>query len=64
MRARVDGLLKRDVFAAALLVAFSRFHNWVVAELARVNEGGRFSAGEGEEAARTRDENLFQTGRL
>jgi hypothetical protein len=78
-----DGLLRKDTFAeqrllgqppgaCALVVAFNRFHNWVVGELAAINEGGRFSAPTGmasndaryEEALRARDEELFQTGRL
>jgi hypothetical protein len=78
-----DGLLRKDTFAeqrllgqppgaCALVVAFNRFHNWVVGELATINEGGRFSAPAGmatddaryEAALQTRDEELFQTGRL
>src|SRR5947209_12082040 len=48
-----DGKLKPDTFAedrllafppgvCALLVCFNRFHNYVVSQLAEINEGGRF----------------------
>ncbi|KUJ16115.1 heme peroxidase [Mollisia scopiformis] len=78
-----DGLLKKDTFAeyrllgqppgvCAFIVAFNRFHNHVVVELARINEGGRFSLPRGlvsgsdaELAAlKTRDNDSFQHGRL
>ncbi|KAL4780368.1 heme peroxidase [Aspergillus varians] len=78
-----DGLLKPDTFAekrplsqppgvCALMVAFNRFHNYVVGELARINEAGRFNLPSGGEekspdyvwALGKRDEALFQTGRL
>ncbi|KMU89621.1 linoleate diol synthase (Linoleate (8R)-dioxygenase) [Coccidioides immitis H538.4] len=75
-----DGLLKNDAFAeervlgqppgvCALLVAFNRFHNYVVGELATINERGRFTMPvEGspnyEKALLKRDNDLFQTGRL
>jgi hypothetical protein len=50
-----DGRLKPDAFAeprilgqppgvGALLVSFNRFHNYVVTQLAEINEGGRFTA--------------------
>ena len=82
VRTFVDGKLKRDAFSevrvlgfppgvGALLVSFNRFHNYVVEELANINEGGRFSLpvgpaqGEAYEAAMKKRENdLFQTGRL
>ena len=56
----------------ALVIAFNRFHNYVVAELAVINEGGRFSLPIGmkptdkgyEDAELRRDNDLFQTGRL
>ena len=83
VRAFKDGLLKQDAFAeervlgqppgvCALLVAFSRFHNYVVGELAIINERGRFSLPKGmtaespgyKEAQLKRDNDLFQTGRL
>ena len=56
----------------ALAIAFNRFHNYVVAELAVINEDGRFSlptgmkpSDKGYEAAELRrDNDLFQTGRL
>lgn len=79
----MDGLLKADTFSdksllleppgvCALLIAFNRFHNYVVVELARINEAGRFDLPRlGEEKAsdyiwtlQERDETLFQTGRL
>jgi hypothetical protein len=75
-----DGKLKPDTFAedrllafppgvCALLVCFSRFHNYVVGELAEINEGGRFSlphgvTGHDDAALLKRDNDLFQTGRL
>lgn len=83
MRAFIDGLLKTDTFSekrlltqppgvCALLVAFNRFHNWIVGELAFINEAGRFSLPTGmekddpryAEAMAKRDNDLFQTGRL
>lgn len=75
-----NGLLKKDAFAeprllgqppgvCALVIAFNRFHNYVVGEIATINEGGRFSIPTKEDPAydqalKTRDEELFQTGRL
>ncbi|KAI9147362.1 heme peroxidase [Paramyrothecium foliicola] len=78
-----DGKLKPDAFAeprilgqppgvGALLVSFNRFHNYVVTQLAEINEGGRFTASkldkakglDGEKAEAKRDNDLFQTGRL
>jgi len=56
-----------------LLICFNRFHNCTVAELALINQGGRFSlpvhitafdTAAYEEAAARRDEHLFQTARL
>ena len=54
VRTFTDGKLKPDTFSelrvlgfppgvGALLVCFNRFHNYVVEELAVINEGGRFS---------------------
>jgi hypothetical protein len=79
-----DGKLKLDTFAerrilgqppgvGALLISFNRFHNYVVEQLAEINEGGRFdkvtplssARGLDEEAVfDKRDNDLFQTGRL
>jgi linoleate 10R-lipoxygenase len=78
-----DGKLKADAFAevrllgfppgvGALLVCYNRFHNYVVEQLAEINEGGRFSLPAGmtaessgyDEAVLKRDNDLFQTGRL
>lgn len=78
-----DGLLKKDVFAeprllgqppgvCALMIAFNRFHNYIVQELAIINEHGRFSLPAGvtrnhpeyDNAQMKRDNDLFQTGRL
>ncbi|CAN8096303.1 unnamed protein product [Discula destructiva] len=83
VRAFRNGLLKKDAFAewrllgqppgaAALLVSFNRFHNYVVQEIAAINENGRFSLPSGmtskspvyKEALLKRDNDLFQTGRL
>lgn len=49
-----DGLLKPDCFyeprvlgfppgVSVFLLCFNRFHNYVVAQLAQINEGGKFS---------------------
>ncbi len=54
VRALVDGQLKPDTFSetrilgfppgvSAFLICFNRFHNYIVGELAQINEGGRFS---------------------
>jgi hypothetical protein len=54
VRAFKDGLLKPDTFSeyrvlgfppgvTAMLVCFNRFHNYIAAQLAAINEGGRFS---------------------
>jgi hypothetical protein len=79
-----DGKLKPDTFAeprivgqppgvGALLITFGRFHNYVVGQLAEINENGRFNRmteyakarGMSEEAVdKKRDNDLFQTGRL
>ena len=79
-----NGLLKPDTFSearilgqppgvGALLICFNRFHNYVVGQLAEINEGGRFSLPAGlksdnkaaYEAAQLKlDNDLFQTGRL
>ncbi|KAK2469200.1 hypothetical protein H9L39_19181 [Fusarium oxysporum f. sp. albedinis] len=78
-----DGLLKKDTFSesrflsqppgvCALVVAFNRFHNYIVQELATINERGRFSLPAGmtendpdySKAQSKRDNDLFQTGRL
>ncbi|KAL2826654.1 heme peroxidase [Aspergillus cavernicola] len=85
VRAFSDGLLKPDTFAekrflsqppgvCALMIAFNRFHNYVVGELALINEAGRFSSpselgleegtAEFATAMTKRDNDLFQTGRL
>ena len=72
-----DGNLKKDCFASkrvlgfppgvgALLMAFNRMHNYVVQQLAIINEGGRFSKPDmtDAEALAKYDNDLFQTGRL
>ena len=54
VRTFVDGRLKPDTFyeervlgfppgIGVLLICFNRFHNYVVGELAAINEGGRFT---------------------
>jgi linoleate 10R-lipoxygenase len=54
VRAKVDGMLKPDCFfdsrilgfppgVGVLLAGFNRFHNYIVGEMAVINEGGRFS---------------------
>ncbi|KAJ9263257.1 hypothetical protein DTO212C5_7683 [Paecilomyces variotii] len=77
-----DGKLKPDSFSeprlqafpaacCVLLVMLNRFHNYVVEQLAMINENGRFTKprdGLAPEAAKKAwakyDEDLFQTGRL
>ncbi|OJD35163.1 fatty acid oxygenase [Diplodia corticola] len=77
-----DGKLKADCFSESrmlgfppgcgvLLVMFNRFHNFVVEELAKINEGGRFTKPHqslppdmAKEAWAKYDNDLFQTGRL
>lgn len=79
-----DGKIKPDAFAeprllgqppgvGALMVSFNRFHNYVVRQLALINEAGKFSMpmtvntqdkSAYEKATAKRDNDLFQTGRL
>ncbi|KAI0847017.1 heme peroxidase [Daldinia vernicosa] len=77
-----DGMMKPDTFAdkrllgsppgvSVILIMFNRFHNHVAANLAAINEGGRFTpprAGLSEEKAaaawKKYDNDLFQTARL
>ncbi|KAF2460437.1 heme peroxidase [Lineolata rhizophorae] len=81
MRTFEDGKLKPDCFSESrlllqppgvgcILIMFNRFHNYVVEQLALINEGGRFTRPqEGVYGGHIRtmeeyDEHLFQTGRL
>lgn len=81
MRTFEDGKIKPDCFSekrilgfppgvGALLIMFNRWHNYVVENLAKINEGNRFNKhpsrrGQSKEKAlEDYDENLFQTGRL
>ena len=77
-----DGKLKADCFSekrvlgfppgvGVMLIMFNRFHNYVVGQLALINEGQRFSkpkeglSSEKRKIAETKyDFDLFQTGRL
>ncbi|KAL4803636.1 Psi-producing oxygenase A [Aspergillus unguis] len=72
-----DGKLKPDCFSTkrvlgfppgvgVLLIMFNRFHNYVVEQLAAINEGGRFTKPDESNATEyvKYDNNLFQTGRL
>ncbi|KAL1969515.1 hypothetical protein VTN77DRAFT_8953 [Rasamsonia byssochlamydoides] len=72
-----DGKLKADCFSdkralgfppgvGVLLIMFNRFHNYVVQNLAVINEGGRFSKPDESDtkAYAKYDNDLFQTGRL
>lgn len=77
-----DGKLKPDCFSeqrmlgfppgcGVLLIMFNRFHNYVVEQLAMINENGRFSKPNdklpkemAEKAWIKYDNDLFQTGRL
>jgi linoleate 8R-lipoxygenase / 9,12-octadecadienoate 8-hydroperoxide 8R-isomerase len=79
MRTFQDGKLKADCFSdkrilgfppgvGLLLIMFNRWHNWIVGQLALIDEAGRFSSirdkGPPAEAAARYDNALFQTGRL
>lgn len=82
MRTFVDGKIKPDCFAEERLLAFppacgvmlimlNRFHNYVVEQLALINENGRFTkpsdvgSPQSKKAAWAKyDNDLFQTGRL
>ena len=85
MRTFKDGKLKPDCFSetrllkfppgvGGLLIMFNRYHNYVVEQLALINEDGRFSLRKKEEDQKVkryndeiidrRDDDLFQTGRL
>jgi len=77
MRTFEDGKLKKDCFASkrilgfppgvgALLIAFNRMHNFVVQQLATVNEADRFlkPSQTDTKALADYDNTLFQTGRL
>ena len=82
MRTLVDGKIKPDCFSevrlltfpagvGALLIMFNRYHNYVVEQLASINENGRFSVDPKKvnvdrygESINKRDDDLFQTARL
>ena len=82
MRTMKDGKLKPDCFSetrllgfppgvGALLIMFNRYHNYVVEQLALINEDGRFTENTKDpmverygEKINRRDDDLFQTGRL
>ncbi|KAL4792140.1 Psi-producing oxygenase A [Aspergillus venezuelensis] len=72
-----DGKLKPDCFSTkrvlgfppgvgVLLIMFNRYHNYVVEQLAAINECGRFTKPDesNTEAYAKYDNDLFQTGRL
>ena len=70
MRTRRDGKIHPDSFSekrvhgfppgvSVLLIMFNRFHNYVVENLAAINENNRFDPN-----SSSYDEDLFQTGRL
>ena len=77
-----DGLMKPDTYAdkrlhgmppgcSVILIMFNRFHNHVAANLAAINEGGRFTPpppgldeAKAEAAWKKYDNDLFQTARL
>ncbi|KAG2221466.1 hypothetical protein INT45_005007, partial [Circinella minor] len=77
VRQMKEGLLKPDQWfdkrliiqppgVGAMLVLFSRNHNYIAKQLLEKNEGGRFSYGPGKALAteKDQDEELFQTARL
>ncbi|KAF8852536.1 heme peroxidase [Acephala macrosclerotiorum] len=72
-----DGKLKPDCFSekrllgfppgvCVMLVMFNRFHNYVVTQLAAINENGRFTKPKDQDPKKLAayDNDLFQTGRL
>ena len=73
-----NGRIKADCFSSkrilgfppgvgAMLIMFNRFHNYVVDQLASINEAGRFTKpkDDADKPANTKyDNDLFQTGRL
>ena len=73
-----NGKIKPDCFSSkrvlgfppgvgAMLIMFNRFHNYVVDQLASINEAGRFTKpkDDADKPANTKyDNDLFQTGRL
>lgn len=77
MRTSKDGKIKPDCFSekrllgfppgvGVLLIMFNRFHNYVVEQLALINENGRFNKPEDDPRTTMEkyDNDLFQTGRL
>ncbi|MCJ1385278.1 hypothetical protein MMC17_008399 [Xylographa soralifera] len=77
MRTFQNGKIKADCFSekrllgfppgtGVLLIMFNRFHNYVVEQLAVVNDSGRFNKPKDEsvDAIAKYDNDLFQTGRL
>ncbi|KAK3056866.1 hypothetical protein LTR09_001904 [Extremus antarcticus] len=82
MRTFKDGKIKPDCFSetrllsfpagvGALLIMFNRYHNYVVEQLALINEDGRFTENSKKpnverygDSINRRDDDLFQTGRL
>ena len=82
MRTHKDGKLKPDCFSegrlltfppgvGCILIMFNRFHNYVVDQLASINQNSQFTKPTGDPAdvkikaaLQKLDENLFQTGRL
>ena len=78
MRTFKDGKIKPDCFSSkrvlgfppgvgAMLIMFNRFHNYVVDQLASINDAGRFTkpTDDADKRAYTKyDNDLFQTARL
>ncbi|EFQ34869.1 linoleate diol synthase [Colletotrichum graminicola M1.001] len=76
VRTKLDGRLKPDSFSSkrvlgfppgvgVLLIMFNRFHNYVVTQLASINENNRFTRPTGPRMAWIKyDNDLFQTARL
>ncbi|OQO08271.1 hypothetical protein B0A48_06141 [Cryoendolithus antarcticus] len=80
MRTFKDGKIIPDCFSetrllsfppgvGCILIMFNRYHNYVVEQLASINEGGRFDLSEKTverygETLNKREDDLFQTGRL
>ncbi|CAM0143185.1 hypothetical protein VKS41_008641 [Umbelopsis sp. WA50703] len=75
IRTMSKGLLKPDQWVdkrlqfqpagvGALLVVFSRNHNFIAQKLLEINENGRFTVGSDNLTSAEQDEQLFQTARL
>lgn len=61
-----DRIMLMPPTVSALLVLFSRMHNWIVSRLIQINEKGKYNADLSklsDEQKKAQDEDLFQLGR-